>query len=426
MATKQLIEEHPIIKIKIADLIFDPSNPNVMTDKQMHGLRASMQKFGYLTPVVVDMKNKIADGEHRAIIYKEMGYSEIPAIRMKLETEAERRTLRQVLNKLHGTHDKEKDSDELLHIFESQKLDELALMIAQPKDQLLQVLQQYHPEYDFLQPEESLFNEEDIIDAGPPTTQLGDVYEFDHRHRLICADSTDSKSIIKKLLTVGDHSHVEPDLVFTDPPYNIGFKYKDNKDSMDIPDYIEFCSNWYKVLTQSGCHKIIITPGPENVTYWYQITGGQQPTDIGMWYESNSQSQGKVFQFRRCEPILFYGDGFDNKRKRTNDYFDYPLVVTPNLRNAQQGILPETNRSKRSQNRRKYPPAKPLKLINELIRDFTEPNAPVMDIFTGGGTTLIACEQTDRTFYGSELDPHYCDLIVKRYEKYTGKEVNKL
>jgi DNA modification methylase len=415
MATKQLIKEHQFVKIKIKDLVFDPSNPNVMTDKQMHGLRQSMQKYGYLTPVVVDMNNKIADGEHRAIIYKEMGHEEIPAIKMKLETEADRRTLRQVLNKLHGTHDKEKDSDELLHIFEAQgNIDELAILIAQPKDQLLNILQQYHPEYDFLKPEESIF-EEDITDVGSPSTQLGDVYLLGNRHRLICADSTDSRSIINKLLKPDGHSKVQPDMVFTDPPYNIGFHYKQHKDTMNTVDYIDFCRNWFRVLKQSGSRKIVITPGPRNIVFWNEITEGEQPTDIGTWYESNSQSGAKLFYYRKCEPILFYGDGFATN-KRNNDYFDYPMIITPNLKNAERD---------NKINKQIKAPTKPLKFINELIRNYTEPNATVLDLFTGSGTTLIACEQTDRTFYGSELDPHYCDLIVKRYEKYTGKSVTK-
>lgn len=391
-----------------------------MTDKQMHGLRASMQKFGYLTPVVVDMHNKIADGEHRAIIYKEMGYTEIPAIRMKLETEADRRSLRQVLNKLHGTHDKEKDSDELLHIFESQKLDELALMIAQPKDQLLQILQQYHPEYDFLKPEESLF-EEDLADMPPPNTQLGDLYLLGNRHRLICADSTDARSIVGKLLKPNTQSKVKPDLVFTDPPYNIGFKYQEHKDSMSKIEYIDFCRNWYKVLKQAGCDRIIITPGPSNITLWNEITDGEQPTDIGTWYESNSHTQGKLFQVKKFEPILFYGEFNKKQNKRINDYFDFTMAATPNLHNTEKELTGKLHRKDKM-----VAPAKPLKLINELIRTYSEPNNTVLDMFTGSGTTLIACEQTDRTFYGSEIDPRYCDLIVKRYEKYTGKEVVKV
>jgi ParB-like chromosome segregation protein Spo0J len=102
-----------------------------MTNEQMIGLRKSMQRFGYLTPVVIDINtNKIADGEHRALIYKELGIEEIPAIRMPLETDADRRQLRQVMNKLHGIHDKTKDANELVALFESQKLDELSEMLA--------------------------------------------------------------------------------------------------------------------------------------------------------------------------------------------------------------------------------------------------------------------------------------------------------
>lgn len=415
---EELIEQHPIIKLKIAALVFDPSNPNVMTDKQMHGLRASMQKFGYLTPVVVDQNNKVADGEHRAIVYKEFGYDEIPVIKMNLKTDADRRELRQVLNKLHGTHDKEKDSDELLQIFESEKLDELALLIAQPKDQLLQILQQYHKEYDFLNDETTTLADNDLHELVPQT-QLGDVYLLGDRHRLICADSTDVRSICGKLLSF-NHSKVVPDLVFTDPPYNIGFKYQDHKDTMSRVDYIEFCKEWFRVLKQAGCQRMIITPGPLNIVLWNEITEGQIPTDIGTWYEANSQSGASLFNRRRCEPILFYG-AFDKTNKRGIDYFDFPMIRTSNLRNTEHSMTGKVHRKDKQ-----VAPAKPLKFVNELIRQYSEPNASVLDLFTGSGTTLIACEQSNRTFYGSELDPHYCDMIVRRYEKYTGKEVKKL
>jgi DNA modification methylase len=216
---------------------------------------------------------------------------------------------------------------------------------------------------------------------------------------------------------------VQPDLVFTDPPYNINFSYNEHEDDMPIAEYIDFCRNWFKVLRVSGATRIIITPGPRNITLWNEITEGEQPTDIGTWFESNSRTQGRVFQFMRCEPILFYGE-FDKSNKRSSDYFDYPMVISPNLRNAENMTL-KSKKSKK-QNHNPHAPAKPLKLVNELIRDFTESNNTVLDLFTGSGTTLIACEQTNRTFYGCELDPRYCDLIVKRYEKYTGKEAIKL
>ena len=137
---KNIIKEHSIIKLKISDLVFDDTNPNMMTEEQMKGLKKSMQRFGYLIPIVVDMKNKIADGEHRAIIYKELGLKTIPAIKMKLETDADRRELRQVMNKLKGLHALDKDILELRLIEESGKLSELAELLGQNETALVKML----------------------------------------------------------------------------------------------------------------------------------------------------------------------------------------------------------------------------------------------------------------------------------------------
>lgn len=151
MQSNQLIQEHPLIKVKISDLVFDPSNPNQMTDKQMEGLSLSMKRYGYLVPIVIGEDNHIADGEHRVIIYKAMGYKEIPAIRMKLETEADRKQLRQVLNKLHGIHDKAKDADEFLEIMNNSKsgsLEELAQLVGQSQQELMDILNLYKDDID--------------------------------------------------------------------------------------------------------------------------------------------------------------------------------------------------------------------------------------------------------------------------------------
>ena len=151
MQTTEKIIEHPLIKVKISDLVFDPSNPNQMTDKQMEALALSMKRYGYLMPIVIGEDNHIADGEHRVIIYKALGYKEIPAIRMKLETEADRKQLRQVLNKLHGIHDKAKDADEFLEIMQNSKsgyLEELAQLVGQSQQELMDILNLYKEDLD--------------------------------------------------------------------------------------------------------------------------------------------------------------------------------------------------------------------------------------------------------------------------------------
>jgi len=108
------ILEHKIIKIRLKDLKFDKTNPNVMTEEQKEGLRKSMERFGYTQPVIIDQNNKIADGEHRAKIYADSDpKGEIPAIRIKFDNDNERRVLRQAMNKLRGSHDLVKDYAEL-------------------------------------------------------------------------------------------------------------------------------------------------------------------------------------------------------------------------------------------------------------------------------------------------------------------------
>jgi ParB-like chromosome segregation protein Spo0J len=138
------LEEHKLLKIKIDSLKFDETNPNELTKEQMEGLRQSMKRFGYLTPIIVDQNDMIADGEHRALIYKEFGFTEIPCFKVKLKDDIERRMLRQVMNKLHGEHNEQKDANELLQIFESKRLDELASLIAKPREGLEQLLAKHH------------------------------------------------------------------------------------------------------------------------------------------------------------------------------------------------------------------------------------------------------------------------------------------
>lgn len=139
MTLSDTVREYPLTKIRIDQVRTDPSNPNKMSVQQMLALEKSMHTFGYLTPIIVDADTMmIADGEHRYQVYKELGYEEIPAYVIHFDNDAARRKLRQVMNKLHGTHDREMDALDIQHIIEDQQstMLELADLIATPKVQL--------------------------------------------------------------------------------------------------------------------------------------------------------------------------------------------------------------------------------------------------------------------------------------------------
>lgn len=139
-------KSHDLIKVKISDVKFDDQNPNQMTREQMAGLRQSMNRWGYLTPIIIDQNNLIADGEHRLLVYKELGYEEIPAYRLTLETDSERRMIRQVMNKLHGDHESKLDAQELESLRKLDLLPQLAELIAHDENILKRLIADFHPD----------------------------------------------------------------------------------------------------------------------------------------------------------------------------------------------------------------------------------------------------------------------------------------
>ena len=207
-----ITQNYELETIDIDTIKFDETNPNKLTTKQMEGLAKSMQTYGYLTPVIIDQNNVVADGEHRAIAYKQLGYDKIPVFRLNLETDVDRRMLRQVMNKLHGEHDKQLDSNELTLIFQNQKLTDLANLLGQEEFQLQQAITRFHPEIQFAKEED--FDLDKTLEKIVPTTKSGDIWQLGN-HRLICGDCTDRK-IIDRLTESKDI-----DLLLTDPPYGI-------------------------------------------------------------------------------------------------------------------------------------------------------------------------------------------------------------
>ena len=206
------------------------------------------------------------------------------------------------------------------------------------------------------------------------------------RHKLLCADST-VRANIERL------TDKNPYCVLTDPPYNVGFDYNDLDDNKEAKEYASFCRAWFEVVKDAGC--LIFSPGPKNTRLY------PEPRDYGFWLKRYASAGASAFNLRCIEPIMIYGK---IGKKRNFDLFDYSSGFTDELRAAQRAALVEE----------KHPPAKPIGLWLDLMSML--PDLPVLDCFSGNGTTFMAAEQSGRTCYGIERDPSYCALILQRMQ----------
>jgi DNA modification methylase len=421
--SQEPIKEFELISAEIGEILFDPTNPNVMTEEQMNGMRKSMQMYGYLAPVILDQNYKICDGEHRVLIYKEMGLTHIPAYRINLDSEADRRQLRQVMNKLHGYHDKQKDSDELMEILQSSSdrtFKELSELLGKPQDDLYRQVLRYHPSLDYVTPE----NEADIdrlveeeMKRIVPDTALSEMYELG-RHRIICADSSDPRSVEKLL------SHTKVDMLLTDPPYGVNYGGKNEfLNRLDRGNRIqEAYANDELDRDYRPFYASCLAPIPfneEDGNTIYVFMSGYHLHDLRMAMEDQSVTWGDYLVWIKNNHVLSQKDynpqhefvvyGWKGKHKFYGDTGSTTIL---------EYDKPQTSRL--------HPTTKPLDILKKLLRDGSQENMNVYDPFLGSGSTLLACEMLNRTCYGIEIDPHYVDVAVKRWEKYTGRKAEKV
>jgi DNA modification methylase len=211
---------------------------------------------------------------------------------------------------------------------------------------------------------------------------IGDLFEIGE-HRLLCGDSTDSDQVAK--LMNGEKA----DMVFTDPPYGIGYEYNSHKDTKG-EEYLKFCEEWFNVL-QLNCELIIITTGWSYKSFWWN----KNPSDELVWFDKTKQSGGRSYHLRKTEPIFIFGK---IKQKYTWDILEI-----------------QSNRGDGMRELHTCP--KPILLISDIIKPQTINNSIILDIFLGSGTTMVASHQLKRKCYGMELDPKYCQVIIDRMRK---------
>ncbi len=222
----------------------------------------------------------------------------------------------------------------------------------------------------------------DVPEGGIETDiVLGDLFEIGE-HRLLCGDSTDSDQVAK--LMNGEKA----DMVFTDPPYGIGFEYNSHKDTKG-EEYLKFCDEWFANL-QLVSDFIFISTGWYYQKFWWN----KDPKDCFYWLSKNKRTGGSISHFRKVEPLFIWGKP---KNKYNFDFFEQVTEIIEDLKG-------------------KHTCPKPITLISDILKAVNEKDL-ICDIFLGSGTTMVAAHQLNRKCYGMELDPKYCQVIVDRMLK---------
>jgi len=368
--------------LKLSKIKSNPENPRIIKDDKFKKLVQSLKDFPVMTElreVLLDENDVIIGGNMRYKASKEAGWTEI-SVKYFTREDAERNNTLTEQNKTYEEYVKElviKDNisggewdwDMIANQYDPLELDAWGLDL---------------PDKSILEPE---IEEDEVpeVKSEPPVSQLGSIYQLG-KHRVMCGDSTDKASV--ELLMNGNKA----DMVFTDPPYNVNLKYEDYEDNKSQEDY----SNMIKSFVENGLQftkTMVITPGKSNKHYYYKLFDIK---DSMVWYKKFGLSRGSLYKAMVTEPILFIGEKPLNKNFKT-DLLEYMTDKVDGLKHA----CP-----------------KPVALIADIVAVLTDKSTITLDLFLGSGSTLIACEQTDRICYGMELDPKYVDVIRKRYAKY--------
>ena len=369
--------------IAIEKLVPCPQNPR-KNDTNVEALTKSMAAFGWTNPILARRQDlMVVAGHTRLKSAKAQGLKEVPVIFLDLDP-ADAKTYMIADNRL--TEIVEWDNLKLGELFS--ELEEMDLDISLTGFNVDEI-----SSYTRRRPEGQT-DPDAIPEIVASITNPGDLWQLGD-HRLLCGDATNADDV--KRLMDGDKA----DMVFTDPPYGVGFKYNSYNDNISKEEHEIFCKKWVHIL-QKFSDFIVITPGFDNEYIYYRI---EESFSSLVWFKKFSISASKIAFARTCEPIFVLGK--PPIQRYNTDYFAFGT-------DREKGLIG------------KHPCPKPVDLLIALIEPQTKNNHIVLDVFMGSGSTLIACEKTCRKCYGMEIDPHYCDVIIKRWEDFTGKKAKRL
>jgi site-specific DNA-methyltransferase (adenine-specific) len=414
-----------MIIILITEIKPYKNNPRI-NDGAVDAVAASIKEFGFRVPIIVDADNVIVAGHTRLKAAQKLGLSEVPVIVADDLTPEQVRAFRLADNKVGeiAEWDFEKLEEELksLNIDMSQFGFDIAEDVSGGE-----VI------------EDDFDVDKAIEEIDEPTTKRGDIWTLGD-HRLMCGDCRNKNEVAK--LMQGNFA----DMVVTDPPYNMAYegaggtsdaKRKTNRimnDKMSGADFELFLSGFYSslydTLKEQGTFYVFYKELGEGVFISELKKSGLNFKQELVWVKNQLVLGGQKYQ-NMYEPVLFGYKGktpatWNGRRNQTSVIEDINLMNEIELREAIRELIEklETDvvRERKPLKNDLHPTMKPIKLLARFIRNSSNASDVVLDFFGGSGSTLIACEQLGRKCYTMELDPKYCDVIVKRWEQLTGNK----
>ena len=396
--------------IAVKDLIPYERNTKKHDKTQINNVAESIKQYGFVQPIVIDKDNVVVIGHCRLLAAKQLKMKEVPCVCVEDLTEEQVKALRIVDNKSNESPwDLDILGEELAEIDLSGFDFDFGI---DDDEEETEIVEDEAPEVD---------------EDAEPIAKLGDIWQLG-RHRLMCGDSTDKETV--ELLMDGKKA----DMVFTDPPY--GYNYQSNmREKTSKFDVIE---NDDKILDffhciQSVCDGFVyICTTWKTADKWIELFKQYYDlTNVIIW-DKGGGGIGDLFHTFSTdyEMILVCNNGHEIKGKRYGSVWNFAnQEITKMKKEELLNIVLEQKKfcsiwreKKDAANEYVHPTQKPVSLSARAIRSSTDIENSVLDLFGGSGSTLIACEQLDRTCYMMELDPKYCDVIIRRFENLTGEK----
>ena len=415
-------------------------------DAEYEKLKRSIEEFGYVEPVIWNLRTgNVVGGHQRLKVLKDLGHTEVDCVVVDLDARKEK-ALNVALNKISGEWDGEKLTALLRDI------DESGLDVTMTGFDLAEV--------------QELFgsgNMENVHDDGfdadaaaenidTPETQTGDVWVLG-LHRLLCGDCTDAKDVAKLM----DGAVV--DVMVTDPPYNVNYGdaigYKQNRqstvgrtesvianDNLSDEDFYQFLFSFYQQafsVLKKGAAVYIFHSTKETVNFTPAMEkAGFKYAQTLVWVKNHFTLGRQDYQWIH-EPILYgwkegAGHYFVDDRTLASVIEDVPADIKKMSKAEMAALLEKIYglqttilREDKPIRSADHPTMKPIPLCARLIFNSSHENEIVYEPFGGSGSTLIAAAQLDRKCYAMELEPKYCDVIVRRFkESYPDAEIKHI